>query len=942
MDTICKKVSKQLRFILCGLILLIFTASCVDNDIRVIDLRCMDRIDPLGVEMPQLSWKIDAFGIDVTQSAWEIEMASTPELLKDGKADIWSSGKRKSEEQFGIIPEVTGYADATRYYWRVRVWENPFQASDWSELATFVTGLSDASSWLGKWITSPDSLITSLPYFRKEFNLNVGGSSPVSAIVYLSGLGCSELYLNGRKVDSTRFLDPAQTNYEQYALYTTYDVTDNIKKGENCIGVMLGSGWFSQDEGWRGAPFGYGKPMLRLQMVVEYSDGTRTIIVSDDSWHWKAGPVTQSNIYLGELYDARQEDRNWCLTDTAVGEWHQAVPATENSPPELVSQIMEPIRTHKPVKPVGWWKSSTGSWIFDFGINTAGIPHLQVTAPAGSRLDIRISEEKTANGDPDFSTLGWIHHGDYFTYSYICQGDEQESWIPRFTYHGFRYAELSGLKGEPDENTLNLIPVYNDVPTRAVFECSDPQINRLHQLAMNTLVSNLHGIPTDCPNREKCGWLGDTHAYVKMANLNLQMNNFWLKYLEDIRSGAERAEKNSLFHERYNNIFYTADKPSGLPYMIAPGKRLCGVASPDWGTALVQIPWWLYVYYGNKQVLHDFYPDMQQWTDYVSSLGSDTARTNKYEKSTSHIIYQGLGDWCPPVYPELSRTPVEFTSTAFHYLDVSIMEQVAAILDKRDDAQRYANKKEDIASELIEMMYDPILKTFGSQTADAMALDLGLVPPGDEEKVAESIVRHMNTQSEGFINCGIFGIARVGSMLARYGQADAAWDIFTRRGENSFAWMWGAADATSLWEILPVNRLSEERAAESSHSHPMQGGYDVTFIEDIGGIRPDSSGFGFKVIRFDPLFTSCLDWAKVSLETAYGQVSSNWSNDDDKLSWHIRIPANSSGRVVLPAGKDIYVNGEKLNDKQYKLITKDDNSATYYFPSGNFEIDVWH
>ncbi|MDP4183812.1 MAG: family 78 glycoside hydrolase catalytic domain, partial [Bacteroidota bacterium] len=587
------------------------------------------------------------------------------------------------------------------------------------------------------------------------------------------------------------------------------------------------------------------------------------------------------------------------------------------------------------------WQDSAGNWIFDFGVNIAGIPHIEISQPAGTHLTVRMAEEKKADGSLDFASMGWIHHGKIFADEYICKGGDKEQWSPRFDYHGFRYAELSGMVGKPDLSTMSLIVVHSDVTNSGKFECSEPQINKLHELAMRTVLSNLHGIPTDCPDREKCGWLGDTHAYVKMANLNLQMNNFWVNYLEDIRTGANIIEKKTLFHERFNSTFYFTEKPTGLPYMIAPGKRLCGVASPDWGTAQVQLPWWLYVYYGNKKVLSDYYANMKQWTDYVTSLAQDTARTNKYSKTTKHIVYQGLGDWCPPEGNNKIDTPIEFTSTAFHYLDVSIMEQVANILRKTDDAQKYAEEKRLIAKEVIANLYNSQTKTYGSQTADAMALDFGLIPTGDKKAVADAIVRNMKEKRNSFMHCGIFGLSRIGSMLARNGNSQAAWNMFTKKGENSFEWMWNSADATTLWEALPTNANNQKIAASVSHDHPMQAGYDVCFYEDIAGICPDASGYGFKVIRFEPLFIEYLSWAKASIESPYGIILSNWKKEANQLIWQIKIPVNTSGLVALPNKKNIVINNKSLSDKKYKPVKGDNGIILYHFPSGNFNITAW-
>jgi alpha-L-rhamnosidase len=923
-----------------GLVLILAGCTSSDKGLLVSELRCCDMADPDGIHSPRLSWKIKTIREEVAQKSWEIQIATSRELLLKGKAEVWKSGVQQSDDQFNIIPENVNFAESTGYFWRVRISDNKNRVSSWSNPAYFSIGLLDEKSWTAKWLTYRYAKDKPLPYFRKVFNPDKEGVNPEKATVYFCGLGAGELYLNGQQVDSTRFLDPAQTNYEQYALYSTFDVTDQLKPGMNCLGVMLGNGWFSQDEAWQGAPFSYGSPMFRLQMVVLYSDGSRSVWGSDEDWQWKEGPVLKSNIYLGEQYDARREIEAWCNAETTCADWNAAIVAHENVPPHLLPQLMEPIRKKQVLKADSIWQDRSGKWIFDFGENIAGIPFLNVEQPRGTHLTIRIAEEKNADGSLDFTSLGWVHHGKIFTHEYTCKGGGREQLIPRFTYHGFRYAELSGMIGNPNLSTLSLVVVHNDLPVTGTFECSDSQINRLHELAVRTVLSNLHGIPTDCPNREKCGWLGDTHAYVKMANLNLQMNNFWMNYLENIRFGAAVTEGKTLFHERYNNTFYFTEKPAGLPYMIAPGKRLCGVASPDWGTALVQLPWWLYVYYGNKEVLKNYYPDMKQWTNYVTSLASNPDRTQRYNRETKHIVWQGLGDWCPPAGDSTLTAPVEFTSSAFHYLDVCIMEQVARILEKMDDIGEYQEEKKAIAQEMISIFYDNDRKTYGSQTADALALDFGLVPAGDEITVAEAIGRNIKEKSNGFIHCGIFGIGRIGSMLARNGNAQAAGEIFTKKGENSFEWMWKGADATSLWETLPVNELTKKRAMSDSHNHPMQAGYDACFYEDIAGIRPDPKGYGFKVIRFEPLFCNYVSWAKASIRSPYGDVSSSWIIENDKFEWKILIPANSSGWVVFPFKKNIVVNGKRLEELNYKSIENTKGEKEYMFPSGHFFITI--
>lgn len=919
-------------------ILLLFNACNTGNRAvtSVEDLQCCNLTNPEGIDHPLLSWKIRSSRQGVAQAAWEIEIASRQELLEKGEADIWKSGKQPSDQQFGIQPTAE-FKEGRSYCWRVRIWENNDEATPWSKPAGFSIGLLNESAWKAKWITYADPDQHALPYFRKSFSTEKGKKIS-KALAYFCGLGAGELYLNGNIVDPTRFLDPAQTDYDHYALYSTFDLTDLLKKGENLIGVMLGGGWFAQKEAWGGANFSYGAPMLRLQLVISYQDGSQTIVGSDESWEWSEGAVQKSNIYLGESYDANQEIEGWNKIGHSSEGWQKALIATQNLPPRLLPQLIPPIRKKEVLSAQAIWQDSLGNWIYDFGVNVAAIPLLKVSEPNGTGITLRFAEGIDQNRGLDFRSTGWIHHGEIFKDHYVCKGKGVEEWSPRFTYHGYRYAELSGVTKKPDKETLKLIVVHSDIHHTGTFECANGQINKLHELALRTVKSNLHGIPTDCPIREKCGWLGDVHAYVKMANMNFQMENFWHKYLGDIRSGASREEKNTLFHERYNNTFYFTDKAAGIPYMIAPGKRLCGVASPDWGTALVQLPWWIYVYYGNQLILEEFYPQMKQWTLYVHSLAKSEERKKLYNRETSSIVYQGLGDWCAPRYESADPTPVEFTSTAFHYLDAKIMEKTARLLGKKEDVELFSLLQKEIAGEMIALMYDPVNKTFGTQTADAMALDLGIVPEGDEKAVSASIVKNMREKSEGFMQCGIFGLCRIGSMLARHGNAEAAWDMFTKKGEHSFEWMWKSTDATTLWETLPINERTRKAVISSSYNHPMQAGFDISFFEDIAGISPDRSGYGFKVIRFQPLFCDYLPWARATIETAYGNVSSSWAKKEHGLEWEITIPSNSSGLVAPPYAQEFTVNGEKMENCQFLKKETQDGQELYRFPSGNYKI----
>jgi len=886
-------------------------------------------------------------------------VASTKEKLESENADVWKSGKVASSEQMGIHPKEVPLKDATPYYWRVRIWDGADRPTPWCATAEFVTGLRGEEAWQAKWITYPVTsasspnagkmvrqgermpgpvAATSMPYLRKTVTPN-SQKNIQRAIVYMSALGAGKLEVNGSSLDPRRILDPPISNYDDYAFYTAFDVTKHLRKGANTLGVMLGKGWFTQDQVWVTGGLPYGNPMLRLQLVLIHDDDSREVFGTDGSWTWKDGPVVNSNVYSGEIYDARREIPGWSTPDASDEGWSPALLARDGIPPRVVAQTIDPIRAQEALKPVRITQNAEGNWIFDFGVSVAAIPRFDVEQPAGTKLVVRMAESLSPDGALDHSTyapgLVGIQSDEY-----ICRGGSKETWMPSFTYHAFRFAELSGFVGKPDETTLQSLVTSDDLAVTGSFECSDEQINRLHVLAVRTARSNLHGVPEDCPHREKNGWLGDASAFMKMSACNFDMRNFWRKYLADIRSSAAPALLNTLFHERLNTTFYYADKAAGIPLMLSPGKRFCGVASPVWGSTIVQLPWYLYLYYGDKAALTGNFDNMAQWVDHIAATARDPERTAKYNPAgdTKHIVYQGLGDWCEPGFLPGSApiTPVEVVSTMFHFLDASTVAKTARILGKTDTAARFEELAEAIRAELTERYYDPVAKTFGSQGGDAFALDFGIIPPADQKAVSDAIVRDMNEKHHGFMSVGNQGNSRIGSALARYGNAPAAFGMFTKKGEHSYEWMWAKFDATSLWEVLPVDNHNNGY----SRNHPAQAGYDVFFYEDIAGIRPDASAPGYKTVRFEPRLMDQLAWAKASNISPYGPVTSSWKNTDGRITWEIQIPPNSSGLVALPANRPTQVNGKAMEAAQFPIEETQGDAQLHRFGSGKYSIEI--
>jgi alpha-L-rhamnosidase len=867
-------------------LILLITFSVQLYAVRVSNLRCEYLSNPLGIDnvKPQLSWQLNSDQTDDKQSAYQVIVSSNPENLEKGIGDCWNTGRIKTGQSVQIQYTGKPLTSMQKYYWKVRVYDKNGTATAWSEPAWWIMGILDNSQWKARWITGDNTPGRAMPLFKKDFKIKQGFKN---ARIFVSGLGYNEVYVNGTKAGD-HVLDPAQSNYNSYALYSTYDVTGNIKVGLNRIGVMLGDGWYNQNKAF-GVDFSYGKPVLICQLKIEYANGETELVASDTTWQCTEGPVISANVYAGEVYDARKEIINWCTPGETNANWQPAGLAA-NYPPALKSQMLPPIKKMKELTPKSFFRAKDGKYIFDLGQNFAGWVKIKVTEPSGTAITMRMSEELYPDKTLDFTSTGVFATQFTQTDTYICKGEGTEQWEPRFTYHGFRYVEVSGLSAEPDLETIKGIVVYSSMDNVGTFSCSDDQINQLHTLAMWTLTSNLHGFPSDCPHREKCGWLGDAHAIAKMTIYNLDMEAFWIKYLNDIRSSSG-SQGVMLHHKAKNSEFYQAYKKAGIPFMISPGKRECGVASPDWGTALVQIPWYLYLYYGNKAIIEDFYPDMKLWTNYIDSLSVD------------NIVPYGLGDWCPPGGNATIDCPYQLSSTAYHLYDLQLMEQMSKVLGYSRDNEYFNKRHAVVKKAFIAKFYDPANKTFGSQTANSLALDFGLAPQGDEKAVSSAIAVDVAKNYSGFHHTGIFGLPRIFDALARYGNEASAGNILTGKGKLSFENMWKVYGATTLWEELPVEENPDgayKGDKFGSHSHPMQGGFDAWFYQGIAGINPVIEKPGFKAIRFEPFLTQQLKWAEATLNSKYGLIKSSWKWQDNTFLWEIIVPANSEGMVILP------------------------------------------
>lgn len=867
------------------------------------------------------SWVTNASQPQFSQSAVRIVVGHSISELRDEKSRVWDSGTMPMVENSYECSEAT-LKNGERYYASIQVWDAEGNTTGWSAPQAFYTPIDYPQDWTSQWITYDYTKESPLPVFKKVISLDKPQDVDY-ARVYIAAPSFYEASVDGVKLGNN-VLDPGQTNYDDYVYYTAYDIPVNKKQNSYALSIMLGNGWYNQTMVW-GKRMTYGQPTFMAQVVVKYKDGTQAIIGTDESWLWHYGPITFSNIYAGETYDATQEIPDVASPESS-SEWQNAL-LCEKHPNAVFEQFAQPIqameeRSVKQIIPM-----TDGTCIFDFGQNFAGWVKLKVKGAKGQKITMKLVEELKADGTIDVRTTGNRATKVVQTQTYICKGNDVEVWEPKFTYFGFRYAEVTGLDAPPTKDLLSGVVLYSAMPKAGEFSCNEPVVNKLHQMADWTIKSNIHSIPTDCPHREKCGWTGDAHALAKALIYNYDAHLIFNKYLFDLRSSARRTNKELYFGEHFHDRSIIR-KPKGIPTMIVPGKRTSGIASPDWGSVVVQLPWYQYLYYGDAFVLSEFYPDMTTWVDYINA------------KNVEGLITHGLGDWCPPGGNTNIDCPVTLSSTAFHILDLQLMCKVTKLLGKDADYTRYKAMLEESIGAFNAKFYDEASGSYGGQTANAMALEIGIVPQEHRTKVAQAIVDDMHNNHHGFISTGIFGLPRLFPSLAECGFEDEVYRLLTKTGEHSFAYMWEAYDATTLWEVLPFSHQADEELKFRSHSHPMQASYDAWFYSGIGGISPSEAEVGFKKIVFKPYLTQYMQHAEVSYQSPYGAIESRWKNEGSTFTWLISIPDNATGEVFVPTYQQqvaITVNGATLD---ISTCTADFISLGDFLP-GTYTIVVY-
>jgi len=852
------------------------------------------RVEPVGLDVlrPRFTWELSGDERAFRQVAYRVLVASSLEALQAGRGDVWDSGRVSSSELRAVPADDLRLASHAPYHWSVKVWGESGAESGWGPPQRFVTGILPAESWAAEWVGAkldpelpphvPGSAeieadTIALPLFRKSFQLD---RRPARAILSVCGLGQYVARVNGGEVAES-LLNPAWTDYRKTVLYNSYEVTDQLQAGENVLGIMLGNGMYHVPrKAGRYTKFvdSFGAPKFILCLDMFDADGNRRRIVSDASWSTRPGPIVFSSIYGGEDADGRLSPDGWDRPGFTADEgWH---PALRVSGPggKLQAQNVEPIVIHERLRPVAVTEPRPGVYVYDFGENFSGRPELAIAGPAGATIRLSPAEALTEEGLA--SQRSYNARPDAAVYfEYTLAGGGEERFVPQFSYHGFRYLQVDGAvpadrpaEGKPIVQSLLGQFVFADLPEVGTFESSNELLVAIHELIDKAVVSNSFAVLTDCPHREKLGWLEQTH-----------LNASTVLYNRDAIT----------LYEKMQNDIADAQEPDGMVPGIAPqyvaflnpdGSDTIWRNSPEWGAAAILAPWAAYRTYGDLRVLEHGYPAMQRYVDYLAS------------RAEGHIIDFGMGDWYDvgPADPGPSQlTSRALTGTATYFEALSALAAIAGLLGKAGEAAGYRARAGTVAAAFNARFFDPAAGKYdtGSQTANAMPLALGLVPPGREAAVLDHLVRSVRATGNG-VTAGDVGFHYVVAALSEAGRNDVIYDMMTVTDRPSYGYQiaHGATALAEAWSADPTKSLN----------HFMLGHGEGWLFGSLAGISVDFSRPEAQRIRIAPAPVQGLGGAGASYHSVFGKIASRWQRSGAALVLDAEIPAGARATVIVP------------------------------------------
>ncbi|QDV75585.1 family 78 glycoside hydrolase catalytic domain [Botrimarina mediterranea] len=883
---------------------------------EAVDLQCDRRADPLGVAPSPvvLSWSLESSERRSEQTAFEVQVATSPDRL--ATPDVWASGREDSPAQHVVVPKRL--EPRTPHYWRVRVWDETDKPSQWSAVAKWETSLAP-TDWEAQWIDDGrprpqhDAEYyeeSPAPLFRKAFKVE----KPVRhARLYVAGLGYYEARLNGRRIGDEHHA-PAWTDYDKRVLYATHEVTQLLAQGENAIGIEVGAGWRDPLplRMWGRInlreSLAVGPPCLIAQLEVTHTDGSRTVIATGPEWRTHPGPVVRNSVYLGEEYDARRELSGWTTPEYGDANWRHAIAARDQPKGKLVPQSAPPIRVVDRLPGVLLKTLPDGTRVYDFGRNFTGV--VEVDSPSSGEEQVRLLHGELLDDDgrvnPLTSVVGQIKQPgvggpgapDVAVQldSYTPAKDGAWSWAPRFTFHGFRYVEATGLA---DDSRLTGLALRSDVASAIEFACSDERLNQLQQVCRNTFESNLVGVQSDCPHREKFGYGGDIAVTADAMCLNYDMATFYTKAVEDLAD---------------------ARRPDGALTETAP---FVGIADAGLGERGGPIGWALahpllldrlHRYYGAERLIEEQYAVAAKWLALVGRLAPD------------HLVRVEIGD-----HEAITPTPVALMATAHYHEATVLMQRLAKAIGRDDDAARYAELEQHIRDAWRAEFYTDELNNESDWTQTASCAAVRLLGAGDADGALAWLERDLSAR-EVRLTTGIFGASWLLETLTRHGRSDLAYLAATQREFPGWGHMLDSG-ATTLWEHWAFSDNT------FSHNHPMFGSVSQWMIERVGGIAVPSDAVAGDRVEIAPSVVGPIRWAKTTYRSPRGPVRCDWLIEGESLRLEVDVPPGVEARVTIPTADATRVTESDLPADRatgVESLPSADGTAAFAVGSGSY------
>jgi alpha-L-rhamnosidase len=887
-------------------------AAFAQAQISVNKILCENRTNPVGLDnvQPRFTWELASAAFNVSQTAYQIRVSTHSDFRKI----IWDSKKVASDSSVHVGYKGKALSSHTKYYWQVKVWDNTKKASAWSETGYWITSLLNANEWQAKWIGpgfKEDSLRAS-PMFRKTFSSTKKVSS---AIAYITAHGLYEAQINGHRVGDA-YLTPGWTSYGKRLQYQAYDVTDLLATGNNVVGVTLGSGWYRGLIGFSNNQNFYGKDVaLLFQLHVTYADGTSEVVISDGSWKSSTAEITYSEIYNGETIDARKAKKGWALNGYNDAGW-SGVQVMDYGFKNLLATYNEPIRKHETFKALRVLKTKKNEHIVDFGQNLVGWVKIRLKGKKGQKITISHAEVLDKDGNFYTDNLRAAKAQD----TYILSGDGVELFEPHFTFHGFQFIKVEGYNADLNPDDFTAVALYSDMNPTGSFSSSNALVNQLQHNIQWGQKGNFLDVPTDCPQRdERLGWTGDAQVFSRTASFNMNVDNFFSKWLKDIT--ADQTEKGAV--------------PFVVPNILGKG----AAGSAGWGEAATVIPWNMYVAYGDKQVLKDQYGSMKAWVDYMKGQAKDDLWNTGFH----------FGDWLfysvnDDTDGTSAVTDKYLIAQCFYAYSTQLLINAAQVLGKTDDYEAYGKNLKRIKDAFVrEYVTGNGRMVSGTQTAYVLALNFDMLPEDLRPQAAARLVTNIKNYNN-HLTTGFLGTPYLCHVLSRFGYTDEAYKLLLQ--DTYPSWLYPVKmGATTVWErwdgIKPDKTF--ETPTMNSFNHYSYGAIGDWMYRVMVGLDTYNDGPGYKHIKIMPHPGGGFTNASASLQTYYGTVSSAWAIADGQLNFDVEIPVNTTASVYIPAkdAANVMDSGKPLkNGKPYQPANSKENYIMVELGSGTYHFTV--